>query len=259
MSRIVSHQIPAESEMSRQNRATPPQIKVSYLSLSGPPCRTFLWLVEGFAALLDSENGSHYRGVSQLVSHQSRHSVQIRRLQKSAEFPTGLSGKLLDNVWSLRYREEKEYTTTKKLLASGKLSGPWLIQRNPIKETARLCSVAPLSFSKEQVSHGSRVVYGFFLPEDMHPWRWPHEAEKIHLPYSNSVLKLKTFISCYRTPRPEKGFWRFSEGVFEGVSEGFSHLSAEGPFDFPSKRLQEPCENRSRRRRNRWCVRLPGA
>ena len=35
MSRIdrVSHQIPAESEMSRQNRATPHQIKVSHLSL----------------------------------------------------------------------------------------------------------------------------------------------------------------------------------------------------------------------------------
>ena len=32
----VSHQIPAESEMSRQNRATPPQIKVSHLSLDPP-------------------------------------------------------------------------------------------------------------------------------------------------------------------------------------------------------------------------------
>ena len=53
---------------------------------SGPPCRTFLSfaagrecvLVEGIAALLGSENGSRYRGVSQLQSHQSRYSVQLR-------------------------------------------------------------------------------------------------------------------------------------------------------------------------------------
>ena len=32
----VSHQIPAESEMSRQNRATPPQIKLSRLSPDPP-------------------------------------------------------------------------------------------------------------------------------------------------------------------------------------------------------------------------------
>ena len=37
----VSHHIPAESEMSRQNRATPPQINVSHLS-PDPACRTFL-------------------------------------------------------------------------------------------------------------------------------------------------------------------------------------------------------------------------
>ena len=30
----------------------------------------------------------------------------------------------------------------------------------------------------------------------------------------------KTFISCYRTPRPRKGFRRVPEGVLEGVSEG---------------------------------------
>ena len=35
-------------------------------------------LVEGTAALLGSENGSRYRGVSQLQSHQSRYSVQLR-------------------------------------------------------------------------------------------------------------------------------------------------------------------------------------
>ena len=82
----VSHQIPAESEMSRQNRATAPQIKVA--PFSAPPCRTFLSfaagrgrgeLVEGIAALLGSENGSRYRGVSQLQSHQSRYSVQLSR------------------------------------------------------------------------------------------------------------------------------------------------------------------------------------
>ena len=33
--------------------------------------------MEGIAALLGSENGSRYRGVSQLQSHQSRYSVQI--------------------------------------------------------------------------------------------------------------------------------------------------------------------------------------
>ena len=53
---------------------------------SGPPCRTFLsfaasrgrgGLVESIAALLGSENGSRYRGVSQLQSHQSRYSVQL--------------------------------------------------------------------------------------------------------------------------------------------------------------------------------------
>ena len=34
--------------------------------------------MEGIAALLGSENGSRYRGVSQLQSHQSRYSVQLR-------------------------------------------------------------------------------------------------------------------------------------------------------------------------------------
>ena len=35
-------------------------------------------LVEGIAALLGSEKGSRYRGMSQLQSHQSRYSVQLR-------------------------------------------------------------------------------------------------------------------------------------------------------------------------------------
>ena len=34
--------------------------------------------------------------------------------------------------------------------------------------------------------------------------------------------RVKTFISCYRTPGPQKGFRRGLEGVSEGVSEGFS-------------------------------------
>ena len=33
--------------------------------------------MEGIAALLGSENGSRYRGVSQLQSHQSRYSVPL--------------------------------------------------------------------------------------------------------------------------------------------------------------------------------------
>ena len=88
----VSHQIPAdsESEVSRQNRATP-QIKVSHLS-PDPLSRTFLsrsqqaggqrgggclGVLEGIAALFGSENGSCYRGVSQLQSPQSRYFVQL--------------------------------------------------------------------------------------------------------------------------------------------------------------------------------------
>ena len=34
-------------------------------------------------------------------------------------------------------------------------------------------------------------------------------------------LKVKTFISCYRTPGPRKGFRRVSEGVSEGSLKGF--------------------------------------
>ena len=40
--------------------------------------------------------------------------------------------------------------------------------------------------------------------------------------YSWKVLCFKTFISCYRTPAPQKGFRRGSEGVSEGFSEGLS-------------------------------------
>ena len=45
----VPHQIPAESEMSRQNRATPPPNK-GVAPSSGPPCRTFLSFAAGRVA-----------------------------------------------------------------------------------------------------------------------------------------------------------------------------------------------------------------
>ena len=71
------------------------------------------------------------------------------------------------------------------------------------------------------------------------------------------------FHSCYRSPRTPKGFWRVSEGVSEEVSEEVSEGFWKGPRTCqpkdPSKRLQEPFENPSRRCRSRWCVRLPGA
>ena len=38
----------------------------------------------------------------------------------------------------------------------------------------------------------------------------------------HQIFTLKTFISCYRTPGPQKGFRRVSEGVSGGDSEGFS-------------------------------------
>ena len=72
---------------------TPPNQGVA--PFSGPPCRTFLsftagrghgGLVEGIAALLGPENGSHYRGVSQLQSNQSRYSVQLRTWTHSTNF-----------------------------------------------------------------------------------------------------------------------------------------------------------------------------
>ena len=67
------------------------------------------------------------------------------------------------------------------------------------------------------------------------------------------TLKVKTFISCYRTPGPRKGFRRSSEGVSEGVSEGFlkgfcrvlegvSRGPLLKPFKNPSKTLQRPLQ-----------------
>ena len=60
-----------------------------------------------------------------------------------------------------------------------------------------------------------------------------------------SPSQVKTFISCYRTPRPQKGFWSVSEGslkgfgfwrVLESVLKG---LSADRCED-PTKTLQRP-------------------
>ena len=84
----VSHHIPAESEMSRQNRATPPPSRsrtflriprpASVAASRGPRGGCRGGLVEGIAALLGSENRSRSRGVSHLQSHQSRYTVQLR-------------------------------------------------------------------------------------------------------------------------------------------------------------------------------------
>ena len=38
---------------------------------------------------------------------------------------------------------------------------------------------------------------------------------------SRNSPRVKTFISCYRTPGPQKGFRRVAEGVSEGFSKGF--------------------------------------
>ena len=57
--------------------------------------------------------------------------------------------------------------------------------------------------------------------------------------------RLKTFISCYRTPGPQKGFrrgfWRGLWRVFEGFSKGSAKDPSKTllkPFESPSKTLQ---------------------
>ena len=81
-----------QNQRCRGKIALHPQIKVSHLSPDLPVALSCLTrsrqgargegcrggLVEGIAALLGSENGSCYRGVSQLHSHQSRYTVQLR-------------------------------------------------------------------------------------------------------------------------------------------------------------------------------------
>ena len=75
--------IPAESEMSRQNRATPPSQCHFPLIRSRQGGQGGVSRLAGggytvYVALLGSENRSRYRGVSQLQSHQSLCSVQLR-------------------------------------------------------------------------------------------------------------------------------------------------------------------------------------
>ena len=81
----VSHQIPAGSEMSRQNRATPPpQIKVSHLSPDLPVALSFhsqqargaagCWRVSRHFWVPKTDRAT---GASQLQPHQSRYSVQL--------------------------------------------------------------------------------------------------------------------------------------------------------------------------------------
>ena len=92
----VSHQIPAESEMSRQNRAAPPQIKVSHLSPDPPVALSSVQQAGG------SENGSRYRGVSQLQSHQSRYSVQLRWSEGGIIAPSEDLGRIPRRFWGFR-------------------------------------------------------------------------------------------------------------------------------------------------------------
>ena len=80
VARRVSHQIPAESEMSRQNRATPPQIKVLHLSPDPPVALSShsrgapagWWRVSWHFWVPKTD-----RATLQLQSHQSRYSVQL--------------------------------------------------------------------------------------------------------------------------------------------------------------------------------------
>ena len=58
----VSHQIPAESAMSRQNRATPPQIKVSHLSPDPPVALSSHSQQAGGQGGVSRRAGGGYRG-----------------------------------------------------------------------------------------------------------------------------------------------------------------------------------------------------
>ena len=63
------------------------------------------------------------------------------------------------------------------------------------------------------------------------------------------TISFKTFISCYRTPGPWKGFGRVSEGVsegvFEGVSEGFQKGFRRGHAVETSIAVEDVVEPRS--------------
>ena len=54
------------------------------------------------------------------------------------------------------------------------------------------------------------------------PCPWMNCSKRALLSRGQTDHRFKTFISCYRTPGPQKGFRRVSERVSEGVSEGFS-------------------------------------
>ena len=108
----VSHQIPAESEMSRQNRATPPEMKVLHL-FPDPPVAVSSHSQQaggqggGVAAgwwrvsrhFLGSENRSRYRGVSQLQSHQSRYSVQLSAFSNAPFFEFLILSETSRRLW----------------------------------------------------------------------------------------------------------------------------------------------------------------
>ena len=74
---------------------------------------------------------------------------------------------------------------------------------------------------------------------------------------------VQDFHSCHRTPGPHKGSRRVSEEFLKGSPKGslkgswrrFEGFLKGSAFKTPSKRLQEPFENPSRRCRNR-CVGL---
>ena len=55
-------------------------------------------------------------------------------------------------------------------------------------------------------------------------YRSSHHVEDSTFPEGHKA-RVKTFISCYRTPGPQKGFRRgVSEGVPKGFSKGFRRV-----------------------------------
>ena len=86
--------------------------------------------------------------------------------------------------------------------------------------------------------------------------------EPLNVPIWETKIILKTFSPVTEPPDPRRVSEGFLKGSLKGSLKGFWRFlkgSAEEPFKTPSKPLQEPFETSSRRRRTRWCVRLPGA
>ena len=103
---------------------------------------------------------------------------------------------------------------------------------------------SPSSVSRRQSHRENRAA---FSPKQL-PKSLSGANATIHQKDGSAKKKKKKsqdFISCYRTPGPQKGLWRVSEGVSEGF-EGSSYLSAEGPFKDPSKTLQNAFKNPSK-------------